>query len=248
MIVQWIFMCIALVQPFESRVQVHIPTAEEEAEYVWRTIRDISFFEEHNYQVSLPKGEFIESLKQKSSQNQLSDADYESLKVFMKTSVYRPEDYEKGYQTIVEKKPLIERMVREISRLKKHWAFRSFDQYQVHLTLYGPGGSYDPEYGTILIYTTPEGGFKQYDNPANTIIHEIVHIGTEEAIMNTHQVPHTLKERIIDKMVLIYFEKYLPDYRLQEFGDARIDPFLLTKRDIKRLPEVLVEFQKKYQP
>lgn len=230
----------------EDRIQINIPGVEEETNYVWRTIIDTKFFEEHNYEVSLPPGDLIETLKTKSKSNQLSDEDFERLKVYMQSTIYKREDYEKGYQKIESQRALLNKMVNKIKGIKKNWHFKEFDQYQVNLTLYGPGGSYDPEDGSILIYTTPEGQFKQYENPANTIIHEIIHIGTEDSIMNKYQVSHPLKERIIDQFVLIAFGKYLPTYRLQSFGDARIDPYLKKKRDLKNLDQKVLEFMDKH--
>ena len=245
-----ILILIAIIQglltPTQNRIEIVIPTAEEETEYVWRTISDINFFEEHNYQISLPEGELIESLKEKAKSGRLEDSDYSLLESYMKTSVYHKSDYEIGYNKIASNKELINKMINAFDRIKKDWTYKKFEKYEIRLTLYGPGGSYDPQRGSILIYTTKEGQFKQYDNPSNTIIHEVIHIGTEESIMNKFQVSHPLKERIIDRLVKINFSKYLPDYRLQSFGDARIDPYLKNKRDIKRLDKIVDQFQREH--
>ena len=219
----------------QNRLIVTIPSAIEESEYIWSTIQDIKFFEENNYQISLPEGTFIEVLKKKAKENKLSDNDYEALKIYIKDSVYNHSDYEAGYRKIEQQLPLISKMISEISASSRNWDFTMFEQYQIDLTLYGPGGSYNPDEGSILIYTTPTGNFKQYDNPANTIIHEIVHIGIEASIIDTFNVPHALKERIVDTFVFLNFKEYLPAYRIQNMGDNRIDPFLKTKRDLKDL-------------
>ncbi len=237
-------LCFSSILSFENSIQITIPSVEEETEYVWRTLIDIKFFEEHNYEVSLPDGELIDQLKEKSKANQLTDEDFNSLLNHMKSNVYKRSDYEKGCQKIEANRALINKMTNELRKSKRNWAFKEFDQYEVKLTLYGSGGSYNPETGSIIIYTTKEGEFKQYENPANTIIHEIIHIGTEESIMNKYQLPHPLKERIIDKIVLLHFKKYLPSYRLQGFGDARIDKYLKNKKSIKKLEEVVAQFQK----
>ena len=229
--------------PSDDRIEIIIPTVEEETAYVWRTIMDISFFEEHNYQISLPKGAFIEALKEKAKQNKLTDSEYESLLNFMKEHVYQRSDYKQGFDKISANKSLINTMIKDFEKLEKNWEYNAFEKYSIKLTLYGPGGSYDPEAGSILIYTTKDGKFKQYEEPSNTIIHEIIHIGTENSIMVKHQVSHPLKERIIDKVVMIMFSEYLPDYHLQGFGDSRIDPYLKNKEDIQNLSQKVAEFQ-----
>jgi len=228
----------------QTRVQVNIPSVESESNYVWRTIRDIKFFEQNNYLISLPKGALIESLKSKSRYNNLSDEDFESLKIHMRDSVYNKIDYQKGYAKIESELALINKMIVQLDESERNWDFKTFDTYHINLTLYGPGGSYNPNKGTILIYTSPKGDFKQYDNPANTIIHEIVHIGIEESIVSQFKIPHRLKERIVDNYVLLCFKGYLPNYRMQNMGDNRIDPYLKQKIDLKDLSEFVAEIMK----
>lgn len=221
----------------QNRVLVNIPTADMESEYIWNTIRDIKFFEENNYQVTLPEGSLIEDLKIKSKLGNLTDKDHKELKAFIKDSVYSELDYQNGYIKIENELELINRMINEIEQSNFNWNFKEFDTYQVNLSLYGPGGSYDPDEGSLLIFTTTLGGFKNYDNPANTIIHEITHIGIEESIVNRYQVPHSLKERIVDSFVFLNFNTYLPDYIIQDMGENRIDQYLKTKTDLKELDD-----------
>lgn len=223
----------------QDQVHVNIPTLEEETEYIWRTIIDTQFFEENNYQVSLPDGELIESLKQKAKSNSLSDEDYENLKIFMQKGVYDPSDYREGYQNIKSQLALVNTMITEIGNLNLDWNFKKFDMYQVNLTLYGPGGSYNPDEGSLLIYTTLDGRFKQYDNAAHTLIHEIVHMGIESSIIQKYNVPHPLKERIVDTFVSLCFKELLPDYRIQNMGDTRTDPYLQNKDDLTKLDEIV---------
>ena len=213
----------------------NIPTAELESEYIWRTIQDIKFFEENNYQISLPEGQLIEDLKGKAKKSNLSEEDYVRLKTFIQDSVYQKSNYLKGYEKIVNELELINKMLSEIDESNFKWGFKKMDSYQINLTLYGPGGSYNPDDGSILIFTTPKGAFKNYDNPVNTIIHEITHIGIEESIINKFGIPHSLKERIVDTFVFLSFKQYLPDYRIQDMGDTRIDQYLKTKEDLKEL-------------
>ena len=223
----------------QNRITIHIPTAESESEYIWSNIQDIEFFEANNYQVSLPQGSIIEELKQKAKSKQLSDSDYARLESFVKDSVYKKSDYLKGYEKIELERPLLNKMINELSQSNFNWEFKAFETYQVNLTLYGPGGSYNPDEGSILIYTTPEGKFKNYANPSNTLIHEVVHIGIEETIVAKYNVPHTLKERIVDTFVSLYFSQYLPNYRIQDMGESRTDKHLKTKTDLEHLDKIV---------
>ena len=228
----------------QHQVLVHIPTAEEEAAYIWRTLQDIPFFEAHNYQVSLPKGAFIEDLKAKSKAGNLNSEEYGRLERYVRDSVYREKDYQEGYERITAQLELVDQMIEQIKPTDFQWPFKKFEQYRVNLTLYGPGGSFNPEEGSILIYTTPDGRFKNYDNPACTIIHEIVHIGIEESIISKFKVPHALKERIVDIFVSLHFGEELPTYRIQDMGEYRIDPFLQQASDFKQLDQIVEDLLK----
>ncbi|WP_420601846.1 hypothetical protein [Flagellimonas sp.] len=219
----------------QDYIKVNIPTADDESAYIWTTLQDIPFFEKNNYQVNLPAGTLVADLKSKSKTGELSDDDYERLKIFIRDSIYNRSDYLKGYEKIGDEKALINTMINKIDRSNFNWDFKRFETYQINLTLYGPGGSYDPDEGSILIFTAPEGQFKNYDNPANTIIHEIVHMGVEESIIQKYKVPHPLKERIVDSFVFLNFSAILPEYRIQDMGEFRIDPYLKTKEDLKKL-------------
>ncbi|MFK8104069.1 MAG: hypothetical protein AB8G15_16165 [Saprospiraceae bacterium] len=228
----------------QNRISINIPTVEEESAYVWSSIQDISFFEKHNYQLKLPEGKLINTLLTKSKNNQLFPADFDALLAFMKTKVYNVADYQQGYQKIKDQQPLINKLVKKLGKCKRNWDFKPFDVYQVNLTLYGPGGNYNPDNGSILIQTTTTGGFKQYANPANTIIHEITHIGIEASIINKYQVPHIIKERIVDLYVSFHFKKYLDQYQIQNMGHNEIDQYLKKKRDFKDLNKIVAKFMK----
>lgn len=223
----------------QNRILINIPSAKTEAEYIWRTIQDIKFFEEHNYQVSLPEGDLIEQLKEKSKSAKLNNADFEKLELFIRDSIYSEAEYQKGYDKIEKELELINKMINEVDVSNFKWNFKEYESYQVNLTLYGPGGSYNPDEGSILIYTTPNGQFKNYENPANTVIHEVVHIGIEESIISKYNVPHSLKERIVDTFVSLNFGQYLPEYKIQDMGDLRLDRFIKKLSDLNNLNETV---------
>lgn len=229
----------------QNRIEVVIPSAEAEGQYVWQTLQDLRFFQKNNYQVSLPEGEIMEELKAKALNASLSPADYTAFKTFFAKEIYDSQKYQRGYRQVSKQLPLLEQFLKQIDRTKRNWDFTVFPKYRVLLTLYGPGGSYDPEIGQILLYTTPQGGFKQYENPANTIIHEIVHIGMEQSIVQNFQLSHAMKERVIDQFVQLSFGKKLPQYRIQNMGEIRIDAYLKNKKSLRYLDQYLQKTLKK---
>ncbi|MEM6265637.1 MAG: hypothetical protein AAGI38_24255 [Bacteroidota bacterium] len=235
----FVFLFFLLQVKSQDRIKVRIPSPEEEAEYVWSTIQDINFFEAHNYQLSLPEGKIIVELLQKARTGSLSNESYPRLERFLRDSIYQKEAYQKGYDKIHDQLNLLNEMVAQLDSNQYNWEFKSFETYTVNLTLYGPGGSYSPNEGLVLLFTTPSGQFKGYKNPTNIIIHEIVHIGIEASIINRYQVPHTLKERIVDKFVILNFRQHLPTYQIQDMGEYRIDPYLKEVEDLITLNKIV---------
>lgn len=113
----------------------------------------------------------------------------------------------------------------------------------ISIPLYGPGGSYNADNGSITLLTNQRGGFRQYANPLYTLIHEVVHMGIEDSIVQRFAVPHGLKERIVDTFVSIHFADELPDYRIQQMGNPAIDAELTDSEALERLHQIVEEFQ-----
>lgn len=231
----------------QDRFLINIPTVAEETEYIWRLIQDINFFEKHNYQVNLPKGKLIDTLKSKAKSNELGKGEFNALLKFMSDSIYSTLDYQAGYDKIKDQFELLHEMIQKIDQSGSTWNFSEFDQYHINLTLYGPGGSYNPDDGSLMLFTTSQGKFKNYENPANTIIHEIIHIGVEEAIVSKYNVPHAMKERMVDTYVMLTFGRHLPNYQIQDMGDHRIDKYLQKLSDLKTLDQLVEEAIKETQ-
>ena len=55
--------CVAAI---DDRIEVIAPSVEDEIEYVWRTLEDVPFFEEHGYEINLPNDPLVEVLVEKS--------------------------------------------------------------------------------------------------------------------------------------------------------------------------------------
>lgn len=227
--------------PTRNMISVEIPTVEKEAEYVWSTIQDLPFYQKHGYQLSLPKGAYMDSLKAKANRSELQPEDLQALNNWMRDTIYRASDYEKGFEKVSGDIDRLNAMIGQLASKQFPWGFHIPEVYDVELTLYGPGGSYNPENGVVLIYTTPAGNFKQHEGAVNTLIHEIVHIGIETSIIQKYNVPHALKERIVDQMVSLMFRGELEGYMIQDMGDHRIDQYLKSQEDLKKLDEYVAE-------
>lgn len=230
-------------QKVKNKISINIPTVEQEASSIWRTINDIDFFEKQGYTIALPDAPLIDSLILKSKNKAFGNDDFPAIYQLLETGVYSKTDYQIAVGKVAAEQQLINGVIYEIEQSKTSWDwdFKLFDTYDIVFTLYGTGGSYDPNTGTVTLFTTNEGKFKKYKNPANTIIHEITHLGMEESIVQKYKLSHGLKERIIDRFVYLMFKEQLPNYKVQNMGNVKIDDYLKSKDDLKKLDAVLRE-------
>lgn len=240
-----ILLCVGFFSFGQSKqVDVVIPTAEDEANYIWQNIKDVVFFDRNGYSVTFPRLIYVDSLLNLSRKNQLNESDYNELEKRLADSIYSINDYSKGFDKIQNGISTIEYAITQLSNQEWGWDFQFFSYYTIKLTLYGPGGSYNNETGVIVLQAYPNGKFKGYNSQINTVIHEIVHIGLEKSIIRRYKLSHTQKERLVDLFVSIFFGDLLPDYKVQEFGDKRLDKYFSKKNDFQELPSRIEQFLK----
>ncbi|MEM6830184.1 MAG: hypothetical protein AAF551_06680 [Bacteroidota bacterium] len=227
-----------------SRVELVRPTVGQEAASIWRTINDYPFLEKMGYTIHLPKDALIDSLLTKSKNGTFGNEDFPAIHALLETGLFNEKNYEQAKQKVEGHIGLIDDFINEIdsSRNQWDWEFKTFDTYKVVFTLYGTGGSYDPDEGVITLLTNRAGGFMKYQNPAYTIIHEITHMGMEHSIVRKYNLSHGSKERIVDTFVYLMFQEKLPEYKIQNMGDENIDRYLREKKDLQSISTIASKF------
>ena len=226
----------------QSEVIFCAPTKEEAFDQALFYIRRLPFYIQNNYRVDLPKHKILTELYLKPEP--LSDCDLNYLKNMFYTEIYDSTAYDKGLKEVQKTRELVEASFEKLAVLHENWDFKLMQQYKVILTLYGPGGSYDPSIGQIIIKTTSEG-IKLFD-PEETIIHEIVHIGIQENIVQMYNLTQNEKERLVDLICSIYLKELLPLYKMQERGDKNVDSFVTEEAIKKNLPAAIKNYVKQY--
>jgi hypothetical protein len=231
-------------QPEEKKpsVTIRLPEAQEEFGVIWHTLRLMPFFRKHGYDVVLPEHERFEELVKLSPS--IRDAKKnETYDIFVQ-HLYRKTDYENGLIALADAEESIREAFPRFEELNKQWHFKIFDHYDVVLTLYGPGGYFNPRTGKVTLKTTLDGRFKRGD-PLHTIIHEMVHIGIQENIVERFNLTHWEKERVVDLVCSIKFGDILRGYRIQAGGERNLDPFV-SHNSISNLPGAIEAYVKRY--
>lgn len=226
----------------QNAIRVVIPTVEEESEYIWQNICSIGFFDQHGYRVAWPEHPLIAEFLDEARDQRLNDSSYNVLTNIMRHSVYREADYLQGYDKVKAVLPLLDSALEVMHKLSAGWGYESHPDYTILLTLYGPGGSYDDSSRLITLFTTADGNFKGYNNPGNTLIHELFHIMIEKQVVQKYNLTHQQKERLVDLFIKTWFGAKLPDYRIQGFGDSRMDEWFNTREKFVDLPASMKGF------
>jgi len=80
---------------------ITIPSAEQEAAFVWKLLTNIRFYDRNHYALSMPRSEIVSMLLEKARKNELSSKDMSLLQKDFQTTVYNRMDYQNGYRPLL---------------------------------------------------------------------------------------------------------------------------------------------------
>jgi hypothetical protein len=217
---------------------VSIPTAGEEAAQFTGVLMDYKWYQDMGYtHVTLPSHSVIDPLKQKVlnggylTQEEQTDA----YNAFIK-DLYNEADYQQSFAKIRTQAVKADKQIDSLRRYETAWGFYIPPRYNVRLTLYGPGGQYNPSTGSIITLVSKSGQLST--PPLDNILHESVHIGIEDRIIQRYGIIHADKERIVDQFVKKQFSSVIPNYRLQSsFANPAIDMWFDGADALDTLPQ-----------
>lgn len=211
---------------------------KEEFNYLWWTLKDMSFCQKNNYKVELPNHPVFLDLAQKSP----NFGRVNKTKIFnlFQKEVYDPNFFKQGIITLENYRSIFNQAIPKFMDFRKKWDFKIFPQYNVLLTRYGPGGSYNPDQGTIIMLTDIDGKFPVF-RPDETIVHEIIHLGIEENIVNFFKLNHLEKETLVDLICILKFKDILPNYQIQSISNPNISKYL-TSKSVDNLPKTIQSY------
>lgn len=212
-------------------------TQKEAFSYSIYIIDKLSWFKENGYNVALPEHKSFNELY--SSPEKVATINLKELEAIFVTEVYQKSDFDKGLRAIRLGESVVEESVKKLVELHKNWNFKLMPKYEVVLSLYGPGGSYDPSSGQIVVKTDRSIGFSCGKDAYHSVIHEIVHIGIEENIVEKYKLAHWEKERLVDLICSKYLK--LPEYDMQKIQN-QIDQFVTYENIVKDLPLAIESF------
>jgi len=200
-------------------------------------LKNLEFYKNNNYSIVLPINPAL--------REEINPKDESPLYKSFREKEYDSKFFQQGLALLNKKKELLEKCLDRLQLFSNLWDFKTFGIYTVCLTKYGPGGSYNYKKGKITMLVREDGTFKR-GFPEHTVMHEFVHMGIQESIVDCYKLTHWEKERLVDLFVKILFEDYLPEYKLQAIQDSQINKYIINMASIERLPDSISEFVKEF--
>lgn len=222
-----------VIQAGGSTMLVQAPEPDSAFDYLERTLADIDFFRANNYEVSLPDHPLFDGTT-------ISTTDPAERRAIFTREVYRLSEFDTALTTLSGHRKQLRTALERISSWAAHDGFESRDSVTVTLTLYGPGGSFDPDAGHIVLWTNAQGMFKG-GGGLHTIIHEMIHVAIEHGIARPLQLQHWERERLVDLLARREFPDLLPDYRPQGGDDEPMDRFVANV-DLSSIRDAVAQY------
>jgi hypothetical protein len=170
------------------RINLLISYSEEfEVERVSETIKRLPWYREHNYPdnfAKLPAGV-------------TADTPVDGIACAVSVE-YKRKDFDDVARFINDQWSTV---VASFEELRQVPSIILRDSYTVLLTKYGSGGSYDAKMGVLIINISSE---EKREKIVGVIVHEIIHT-TIQHFIDTYQVRHWRKERLVDLLVDHFF-------------------------------------------
>ncbi|PKN03770.1 hypothetical protein CVU75_00435 [Candidatus Dependentiae bacterium HGW-Dependentiae-1] len=229
-----------------SEVVYRGQTKEEAFSFVMDSIKKFSWYRDKGYAVSLPVHTAFEELCQKSELLEGKDTSF--LRQFFCTEIYDAAQFAESLDIIRQTAAVVQKALQKLTVLGINWGFKVKPRYDIVLTLYGPGGNYmwTDDVGTVVIKIDASVSLKSKEWYLETIVHEMVHIGIEEDIVQKNYLSHGEKERLVDLICSFYLIDLLSGYKNQEEVDKKIDSFIDEKIIRENLPAAIEAFIAQY--
>jgi hypothetical protein len=192
-----------------ERYYVSIPTAEQEANTLLNQIK------RKNQNVNYPDTQLINTARSKiNGGGSLTDAEEAELINHIENDIYNPQDYQLSYATVNGVLSTANNQIFVFEHYKKTWDFYIPEKYKITISLYQTSGMYNSNTGEIILPITKSNDHWGTTRPPvlSSILHESIHIGIEQVIIQKYNVPQVMKEYIVDQFMEYHFKSVVPNF------------------------------------
>lgn len=187
----------------------------------------------------------------------MKSVDWSVVQDVVERTMYPSFDFKPAVQSVEEAMPEVDKAFEVLRIYQEKWGFKLFPEYEIELVVgtIGGGGSWqtvDHEEGgmpngTVTFWQNPDPTLRGR-TPSERIIHEMVHMGTEELLAQICEeagkppVSQKTKERLVDLIVHKSFKNtILPNYHKQKGQDNRLDAYI-SDESLLDIPTAIKQF------
>jgi len=203
-------------------ISICIPTAKEAFSSVKSTIRGLDWYINNGRANRLEYYQKLNHplLNQMIEERHLPEDEFTKKYIIPFTQeLYNKKMYEPYVQKIQEVLPVVQSCYDKLKKLHTNWGFEILPEYHIDLVAYSVGGKYFRDSQNIGHVILGFGNqWKDKSALAHIIVHEMIHLGIEDLIINPHQaqnppVQQEEKERIVDNLCNYVTKDIIPDYK-----------------------------------
>lgn len=127
--------------------------------------------------------------------------------------LYSKCSYDEAICKIKEFIPKISKAETKFKALHDSWGFKIYDKYVIDLDYFGSGGKYFYQTGHVTVGI--KGGVPTDEKIIGLILHEMIHLGIQELIVNRFNLPQEEKERIVDNLCVYVLDGIVDSKRMR---------------------------------
>lgn len=221
---------------------IHNITPQDTFNNLLQILEQMPWYKSNGYHITLPSHPIFKDLEEHPEKiKTLDQATRDKYFEIFISEIYKPLDITSITESLNKNTKLLLTTLDKLKVLNKNWGFKIFPKYKIVPEMYSPGGRYHSWSGQITL-DIKNSVYGVYRN----IIHEMVHLGIEEIIVQKYKLTHWEKEGLVDLICSTYLKDLLPNYLLQSSGDKKIKDFITYENICNNLPDAIKKFTEKY--
>lgn len=190
------------------------------------------FYREKGYQVIFPKDEALSRF--------LSEGDPEAARKHFEENVFPTIDLRREISAHERVRDESQDILQFLQQNSQRLSLRLPQTFDLVLTPYGPGGSYDAISGQIFLLASSE---RRNLSVRERLAHEIVHIGVEHLVQR-FGLTHEEKERLVGLICSVELKDVLADFSLRDLGSQPLDRLFMRQEPVQNLERELEQWKR----
>ncbi|MDR2337151.1 MAG: hypothetical protein LBE20_00690 [Deltaproteobacteria bacterium] len=130
-------------------------------------------------------------------------------------------EHKKMVEVIESAIPIVQKCYLRFEALNKSWDFKIWREYRIDINCYRAGAGYHAKFGVVDFGYCGDNFWKV----SVTLVHEMLHLGIEEIIVQRFKLQQEEKERIVDNLCIYAFNEINEIDNFYKWSDGTISQY-----------------------